>query len=520
MKIELKKYMSKPFVIWPVILGGALIYFLIGITHETLWYDEVYSFWMTRYNFHQIAAYTHAGPPLYYLLLKLFYLILGDSVWALRFLSVLGAVALVGLGAGPVRRACGDKTAYIYAILTVFTPIMLIMAHEVDRYTLLMFATTASALYGYLAARDNKTADWCLFGLFTLAAAYLHYFGLMVVSLINLILLGWILIKKRGRKKGYIVTAVTILILYLPWVYAVISQNANVTRASWIPPADFKLVFGGFFLPYGYKFFYPDVPRSTSIVLLLTMILIVYGIIVVSIRKDKKNLNIFILTFAVILGTFILAAIISKFLTPVFLPRYMLAFFGLILIALSLSVSLSENRYFITSTVAIYCLLNLFVIINVQTHQFNGPTDKIVSELEDEIQPGDLIITTEVIVMGPMLYYFPEADHFLYLHGPAVKRQYLCKFFEPDVTMDKQQLPALLARHKSFWLIELKESLQYYIEALPVDVGEIVGKEKWRQVMETKKYALPYSQFQFMLSKYTFGGGGIDQQFRDRMVKK
>jgi hypothetical protein len=62
--------------------------------------------------------------------------------------------------------------------------------------------------------------------------------------------------------------------------------------------------------------------------------------------------------------------------------------------------------------------------------------------------------------------------------------------------------------------------LQYYIEALLVDLGEIVGKEKWRQVMETKKYALPYSQFQFMVSKYTSTRNDIDQQIRDKFVKK
>jgi hypothetical protein len=35
-------------------------------------------------------------------------------------------------------------------------------------------------LYGYLAAQNNKRSDWVCFGLSSLAAAYLHYYGLIV----------------------------------------------------------------------------------------------------------------------------------------------------------------------------------------------------------------------------------------------------------------------------------------------------------------------------------------------------
>jgi uncharacterized membrane protein len=74
-------------------------------------------------------------PPLYYLLLRMVRVVLGNSEWALRLLSVAGAVALVGLGAGPVRRIFGHKTAFIYALVVLFTPVILIYAHEARMYT-------------------------------------------------------------------------------------------------------------------------------------------------------------------------------------------------------------------------------------------------------------------------------------------------------------------------------------------------------------------------------------------------
>ena len=78
----------------------ACIVYATGISHESIWYDEAYSAVMAEYSLGGIitpAPYdTH--PPLYYLLLRMARVALGNSEAALRALSVVGAVALVGLG--------------------------------------------------------------------------------------------------------------------------------------------------------------------------------------------------------------------------------------------------------------------------------------------------------------------------------------------------------------------------------------------------------------------------------------
>jgi hypothetical protein len=82
---------------------------------------------MTEHSLGKIITFTANDnhPPLYYLLLRMVRLGLGTSEWALRVFSVIGAVALIGLGAGPVRRIFGNKTAFIYAAVTLFTPVIL-----------------------------------------------------------------------------------------------------------------------------------------------------------------------------------------------------------------------------------------------------------------------------------------------------------------------------------------------------------------------------------------------------------
>jgi uncharacterized membrane protein len=66
-----------------------------------------------------------------------------------------------------VRRIFGNRTAFLYAIVVLFTPAVLIYAHEARMYSLAICAVTAGALYGYLAVTEYRARDWALFGVTT-----------------------------------------------------------------------------------------------------------------------------------------------------------------------------------------------------------------------------------------------------------------------------------------------------------------------------------------------------------------
>ena len=85
---------------WIAIILGVCLVYAIGITHESIWFDEAYSAVVAEYSFSQIISLvaTDKHPPLYFLLLRVISTVLGTSDWALRTLSVAGAVALVALG--------------------------------------------------------------------------------------------------------------------------------------------------------------------------------------------------------------------------------------------------------------------------------------------------------------------------------------------------------------------------------------------------------------------------------------
>ena len=105
----IKTILSWPYTIWIVTAIAAFIFLFIGIEHESMWVDEAFSAGFVQHNLVQITHYTFndVHPPLYYYILKLFGSIFGSSVIALRFASLIGALAFVGLGAGPVKRLFG-----------------------------------------------------------------------------------------------------------------------------------------------------------------------------------------------------------------------------------------------------------------------------------------------------------------------------------------------------------------------------------------------------------------------------
>ena len=275
---------------WIAIIILATVVYIAGISHESLWYDEAYSAVIARYLPWQIPAQIMVDnhPPLYYILLSLVRMALGSSEWALRSLSVVGAVGLVALGAGPVRRIFGNRNAFLYAVVVLFTPAILIYAHEARMYALAICAVTAGALYGYLAVTENRVRDWVLFGVATLAAAYLHYYGLIAAFFLHTLVFFWLLIKRRGQLKPYLIVAAVIVVAYLPWLIVFIRQTLSAQKAFWLGPLSWDAVWVAFIQPFAYREQFPtrsfaqflsDVTLPQYLAFALAVILCISGLI-------------------------------------------------------------------------------------------------------------------------------------------------------------------------------------------------------------------------------------------------
>ena len=111
-------------LIWTIIFViGSLVLF-IGITNNTLWYDEAFTGALVRHSFVDVVEITAGDKhaPLYFIFSKFITLILGNNEFSLRTTSLLGVIALAAIGFGPVKRILGGKAALLYTLLVFVTP--------------------------------------------------------------------------------------------------------------------------------------------------------------------------------------------------------------------------------------------------------------------------------------------------------------------------------------------------------------------------------------------------------------
>ncbi len=514
MNQEITKLDRRLVWIWIVLLAGAVIVYASGVTHESFWYDEAYSSVIASYLPWQIPAQVMVDnhPPLYYMLLSLVRLALGNSEWALRSLSVVGAVGLAALGAGPVRRIFGNRNALLYTLVVLFTPAILIYAHEARMYSLAICLVTAGALYGYLAVIGNRVRDWVLFGAATLGSAYLHYYGLIAAFFLHALVLFWLLAKRRGQLKRYWLVAVVVFVGYLPWLVVFIQQAMSAHKAFWLGPLSWDAIKVAFLQPFAYKEQFPSVTfaRFLSEATLTqwlafawAAVLCISGLIIAWRRRAPlAAFGRFVLL--AYLGVVITTMLVSLFLMPLFFSRYLLVVSGLFLLLVAMGIGMLPGKYLPWIAVGLFAVLNVFTIKDIYAQYFNHPFRQLVEKLDGSVQPGELILTSDSYSLGPAFYYWPQAVHY-YQNNP-IEAQWsdVLKPFDPPLYYERD-LQQLLTTHQTFWYITCNTDASMRIDEV------LQGAQGWQMTGAPVRSLEPHSATMFMAQKYEYNANARSQ---------
>ncbi len=222
---------------------------------HSLWYDEGTSVALALRDVPTIiqSAAADIHPPLYYLLLHGWVRLVGAGEIAVRLLSVLAGVAVVGLTFLLGRLLFGERVAVLAGFLCVFSPFQVYYSQETRMYiwaTLLGGLSTwafCTALWNAAnpfaanlrpAQRQDSSHSrvqmaWLMYILFTTAALYTHYFAATVVLAQDAAIV--VMALAQGRNRGrfvrslapFAVAQVIVGLLYLPWLPALLGQFSN-----------------------------------------------------------------------------------------------------------------------------------------------------------------------------------------------------------------------------------------------------------------------------------------------------
>nr|MBC7244753.1 glycosyltransferase family 39 protein [Chloroflexota bacterium] len=200
---------------------------------QSLWYDEGFSVALAKASWAEAIAWTaqDVHPPLYYLLLHLWIRLCGDHAFAVRTFSALCAIATLPLIYVMGKRILGQTVGLTAAFLATFSPLGLYYSRETRMYTLATFLTLlASYLLLRITAipcpRKQRIFLWGAYLLTSLAAAYVHYFALLVLVAHALYFGVWWL--SVGYPPSYLQEGLAVLLLgmagYSPWVSVLVNR--------------------------------------------------------------------------------------------------------------------------------------------------------------------------------------------------------------------------------------------------------------------------------------------------------
>jgi len=298
-----------------------ILFRLWRLTDSCLWFDEIFSVHAAELPLQQMfwfVAQDLIHPPLFYVLLKLWISIGGESLFWLRFFPVFfSIIALVPFYFLCRQLELNYSTIALALSFLTFSGALIKYSQTVRMYSLLM----CFALFSFwLFARFFRLGKsfWIL-TFVNIVLIYTHYYGWLVI-LSEVIA---ILILQRIKIRQILIMGGVCLIAFTPWIYAVWQAtkiNANFAQnLGWASKPNFSTVFSYVFDLIEPIYFQASSDEPSSIFLVsIPVLLWIVGIFVfylIGWRAETEKQKVYLLIIFIL--TPILSAFVISWLLPV-----------------------------------------------------------------------------------------------------------------------------------------------------------------------------------------------------------
>jgi len=432
----------KPIHLLSAIIALALAMRIIGLDHQSLWLDEIYTMKMgdPANGVSDIYANSKTTDPLsvlYFTLIHYCFKVFGHTSIVARSFSVffgLVGVWFVYLFGSRIRN---QNTGLIAALLMAVSIFHIQYSQEARVYTMYSAATCFSFYHMYLFVLQPSRQRSIWYGLSTVWMLASHFFGLFGLAAQGIIVLYFLLTaesetRKRIFKFG-LLSAGIIVVGFLPLVpiLLIISKSTS----SWIQPLtsrEFVSLFDTFF------------GSSVLLVILAVIFLSVYLFSTFSNKENKEadtSSQIFVLLLGWIFVSFLIPYFMSFGKMPVLSHRYMISILPAVLLLLALGLDMIPNvrtRYVLLVFFVILSVTELTQVNNYYKHETKSDFRKVSRfAVENNVQ-GSVIVTS-------LPYHF---DYYFRLFGNKAPVEGI------SLNMFIDAMRAGAKKKEAFWLIE------------------------------------------------------------------
>lgn len=257
----MSSFLQNPKTKLAFILVLALVIRLAGIASRPIWYDEAFSILLAEQGPAAILSGTLATdvnssaaeehPPAYYFLLWGWMQAFGNSLIAVRMLSILTSLGIIFCVYLIACHLFDSSTALTAAFLSAILPFQIYYGQEIRMYVLLTF-WLCLATYAFLKRQ------WILFSIAAALAQYTH--NLAAFYLIPLAFTP--IIQKDWKTLHSLIWAgFAAIVIYSPWLIQLPAQLSKVTSSFWIEKPGLEKLFTLFLI------YLPHLPLPNNLLL-------------------------------------------------------------------------------------------------------------------------------------------------------------------------------------------------------------------------------------------------------------
>jgi mannosyltransferase len=393
--------------------------------------DESFSWRLTAYSTDELLGHMpgDAHPPLYYLLLKGWTTLVGDSPFALRSLSILFALASIVVLYALCRESGTGISAALFSALLL--AIHIAPNDEPSRsarmYSLGVFLAglTAWLLLRALHCSRPCSGWWLGYGVAVAAFCYTHYYAFFTVAAQTLFVAGDLAVRARRGSlasiraplAGFLLAGVLAFLLYVPWFPVWWKQTHDVWQGFWIQPVTVEHAKAVFFTwSTGLTSYDPVECLVWTLFLFACVAWMVW-------RADRASL--FFLMQASV--PWALSLILSAWSgRPIFHERYLvfaqfflIAFWGVIW----------DRLPGLVPRLGFGCFLCALSLLSFETTREHWPTRPpalatAAAFLRDHYRDGDVVLTDSPSALNRLRYYAAQAGR------PAIPARCLVSPFQ------------------------------------------------------------------------------------------
>lgn len=443
-----------------LVVCAALLARLYRLEERSIWFDEASSWRTSQFPLPQMMSriVSNNHPPFFYLCLKAWTTIFGDSLLSLRGMSViLSSTVVLGVflfGRDAYREEnCTSRQSYIWigvlaAIILAGSTFQIRMAWEARMYAL---GAALSIFSSWLLIRAWQSYSsprlWASYSLLTLLLAYTHYYGLFVIfgQLVFVIWEHYCGGSTTGtRLRCALAAFACVAIGWMPWLPIFLLQRGQIESRWWTGTFHFSSIWqviGSITLGDG-------LPNVIKISCSALVALAVMSLLVRPLAADR-------LLFSIITSSFGLAIVYSYFGRNIFIDRYFTFTHVFIAIVLARVVCRITNRTMrICATVwLVINLALLFVMLHRRLEIPNRPGMHGAAQWIDSMrQPSEPVLATSPMIYYPLLYHLADKKTcYLLAEYAALAPHEGGAFAKPTDCISQEQLAALQGGR--IWLV-------------------------------------------------------------------